>query len=89
VWEDPYFDFALSKPERLLLAGLSYAQERIVVYVAQKPPRSRMRSIATLLDKKIQYIPIGQLSPLTLKKIRVLHVLDGHSVRTYAGEYIW
>jgi hypothetical protein len=89
VWEDPYFDLAQSKAERLLLAGLSYAEERIVVYVAAKPPRSRMRSVASLLDKKLQFIPIGQLSPLTLKKIRVLHVLDGHAVRTYAGEFIW
>jgi hypothetical protein len=89
VWEDPYFDFAKDKSERMLLAGLSYAQERIVVYVAKKPPRSRMRSVAALLDKKLQYIPIGQLSPLTLKKIRVVHVLDGHYVRTYAGDYVW
>jgi hypothetical protein len=31
--------------------------------------------------KKIIYLPLGTLSPVTLKKIRQFHVLDGHGVR--------
>ncbi len=89
VWEDPYLAGTHNKAERLLLAGLVYALDRMVVYVAEKPPGSRMRTIAARLDKKLLYVPSGQLSPLTLKKIRVFHVLDGHHVRSYAGEFIW
>ena len=33
-------------------------------------------------------LPIGQLSPITLRKIRVFHVLEGRSVRSYATEYL-
>ncbi len=47
VWRDPDYDFAETKPERLLLAGLDYSLERYVVYVAAKPPRSVFRGIAT------------------------------------------
>lgn len=89
VWQDPDYDFAESKSERLLLAGLDYSIERHVVYVAAKPPRSIFRSIAARLGRTIIYIPIGQLSPLALKKIRVVHVLDGYDKRSIAKEYIW
>jgi len=89
VWQDPDYDFAESKPERLLLAGLDYSLERFVVYVAAKPPRSVFRSIAARFGRTIIYIPIGQLSPVALKKIRVVHVLDGYDKRKAAKEYIW
>ncbi|MGA2132196.1 MAG: hypothetical protein ABSH50_07890 [Bryobacteraceae bacterium] len=89
VWQDPDYDFAESKPERLLLAGLDYSLERFVVYVAAKPPRTIFRNIAARLGRTIIYIPIGQLSPLALKKIRVVHVLDGYDKREIAKEYLW
>lgn len=89
VWGDPDYDLARNKPERLLLAGLDYSVHRHVVYVAAKPPRSIFRSIASRMNRSILYIPIGQLSPTKLKKIRVVHVLDSHARRDTAKEYIW
>jgi hypothetical protein len=89
VWHDPDYMFAESKPERLLLAGLDYSLEKFVVYVAAKPPRSIYRSIAAHMGVKIIYIPIGQLSPVALKKVRVMHVLDGHDKRAIAKDYVW
>jgi len=88
VFEDDYFDHAESKAERLLLAGIDYSVERLIVYVAAQPPRSRLKSIAERFGKKVVYIPIGDLSPLTLRRIRVFHVLDGHPVRAWAKEYV-
>ena len=64
VWQDPDYEFAETKPERLLLAGLDYSIHRHVVYVAAKPPRSIFRTIAARLNRTIIYIPIGQLSPV-------------------------
>lgn len=89
VWGDPDYDFAETKAERLLMAALDYSVERYVVYVAAKPPRGIFRSIATQLRRQILYIPIGQLSPARLKKLRVVHVLDGYDKRAGAGEFIW
>jgi len=89
VWGDPDYDFAETKPERLLLAGLDYSIHRLVVYVAAKPPRSIFRTIASRLGRSILYVPIGQLSPTKLKKIRVVHVLDSHARRLEAKDYIW
>jgi hypothetical protein len=89
VWSDTDYDFAETKPERLLLAGLDYSTERFVVYVAPKPPRSVFRSIAAHLNRKILYVPIGQLSPTKLKKLRVVHVLDSYERREEAKDYLW
>jgi hypothetical protein len=89
VWGDESYDFAESKPERLLMAGLDYSVERYVVYVAARPPRSVFRSIAAHLNRKILFVPIGQMSPTRLKRLRVVHVLDGYDRREIAKDYIW
>ena len=89
VWTDPDYDFAETKPERLLLAALDYSVERHIVYVAAKPPRSIFRSISERLGRKIVFIPIGQLSPTKFKKLRVVHVLDSYERRKIAKDYIW
>jgi hypothetical protein len=88
VWSDPDYDLAETKAERLLLAGLDYSIEKLVAYVAAKPPRSVFRGIADRMGHKILYIPIGQLSPARMKKLRVVHVLDGHHRREQAKDYI-
>jgi len=88
VWRDPFFEAARNKPERLLMAALDYCLENHVVYVAATPPSGWCQSMAARLGKKVIYIPIGSFSPVTLKKIRQFHVLDGHPVRKYARNYI-
>jgi hypothetical protein len=89
VWEDPEFHAARGPGEHLLLAGIDYALERMVVYVGASPPRSFVRQYAARRDRKVVYLPMGQLSPRTLQRLRVFHVLDGRQVRAYAREYIW
>ncbi|MDY6970798.1 MAG: hypothetical protein SV775_00555 [Thermodesulfobacteriota bacterium] len=88
LWRDPFFNTARNKPERLLMAALDYSLEKHVVYVAATPPSGLCQRMAAGLGKKIIYLPIGAFSPVTLKKIRQFHVLDGHPVRTYARHYI-
>lgn len=89
VWSDPDYEFAETKAERLLIAGLDYSMGRLVVYAAPRPPRSIFRSIAARMGHQVLYIPLGQLSPAKLKKVRVVHVLDSHSRREEAKDYIW
>jgi len=89
VWRDGDYSFARSKAETLLLAALDYSLEKHVVYVAARPPRSCFRQIAARLGKKVVYIPLGALSPLKLKKLRIFHVLSGRNKRETAGDYIW
>jgi hypothetical protein len=88
VFEDPYFDIAETKAERLLYAAVDYGIEPWIVYVAARPPAAKVVAFARRAGKKVMYVPIGQLSPDTLRKIRVFHVLEGRRVRKYAKEYI-
>ncbi len=88
IWEDPLFDFARNKPERLLLAGIDYSLEKYIVYIAKKPPSSLAKRFAAHQGKKVIYLPLGQFSPTLLKKIQTFHVLEGHHVRLYAHKYI-
>lgn len=89
IWHDPDYEACQNKPEVLLMAAIDYAVSPLIVYVAEKPPRSILKSFATRYGKKVVYIPLGQLSPVTLNKLRVFHVLDGHDKREIAGEYIF
>ncbi|HUP02929.1 MAG TPA: hypothetical protein VMU19_02990 [Bryobacteraceae bacterium] len=89
VWTDPDYEFAESKSERLLLAAMDYSIHRHVVYVAAKPPRAIFKTIAARAGRTVVYIPIGQLSPVSLKRIRVAHVLDGYDKRQIAKDYLW
>ena len=88
IWQDSYFDIARNKSERLLLAAIDYCEQSQVAYIAAKPPSGWCHTVASRYRKKIIYLPIGMFSPVFLKKIRSFHVLDGHQVREYAGEYI-
>ncbi|MGI5863124.1 MAG: hypothetical protein ACOX6T_13825 [Myxococcales bacterium] len=89
VWTDEAFEAARSPVERLLMAGVDYCEHKLVAYVAKKPPRQELKSWAGRYGKKIVYIPIGQFSPDTLKKLRVFHVLFGKDKRDIARDYIW
>jgi len=89
VWSDPDYTVAQSKAETLLLAALDYSLEKIVVYVAASPPRGALKTVADRWGRRVLYIPIGQLSPVTLKKVRVVHILDGHDKRALAKDYVW
>ena len=89
IWFDPDYSDCRSKSEVLLAAAIDYAIKPVVVYVASTHPRSQLKSFARRYGKKIVYIPIGQLSPVTLNKLRAFHVLDGHNKREIADEYIY
>ena len=83
VWSDPDYAECRTKAEVLLMAGIDYAVKPLIAYVAAKPPRSALKSFARRFGKKIVFVPIGQLSPVTINKLRTFHVLDGHDKRVH------
>lgn len=89
VWHDPDYADCRSQAEVLLMAAIDYAVQPLITYVAAKPPRTALKSYARRYGKKIVFLPIGQLSPVTLNKLRSFHVLDGKDKRDIAGEYIY
>jgi hypothetical protein len=88
-WSDAFYSHCRGKSEILLMAGLEYGLDVHLVYVAAKPPRSQFRTLAARLGKKIVYMPIGNLSPQSIERIRVFHVLSSHQRRKFAEDFIW
>jgi hypothetical protein len=88
IWKDRFFNMARSKAERLLLAGIDYSEERLVAYIAARPPRSFFHTFAHTQGRKIIYLPLGQFSPVLLTKIRFFHVLENPDLRKVAHFYI-
>ncbi len=88
IWKDRFFNMARSKAERLLLSGIDYSEERLVAYIAAKPPRSYCHTFAHNQGRKIIYLPLGQFSPVLLTKIRFFHVLENPDLRRVAHFYV-
>ncbi len=89
VWTDDDYHFFEKKSEKLLAAAIDYSTERYVVYIAKKPPRSKIVSWAKRNDREVVYLPLGAFSKNTINKIRIFHILAGHDVRDIADDYIF
>ena len=89
VFHDPAYRYANNAAERLLLAAIDYGLEKFVLYAAPKPPKPAFQTIAGRYGKRLLYVPLSQLSPVMLQKIRTFHILADKSVRDYAKDYIW
>ena len=59
------------------------------MHVAAKPPRSIVYRLADRFGLKIVHLPISTISPTTIKRIRVMHILSGYNKREIAKDYIW
>lgn len=88
IWRDPQFDFADTLEERLLAAGLCYSRERHIALMSHSPPGAGWRRLAARYRKKLIHVPIAKFGSATIEKLRMFHVLNGHTVRSYADHFI-
>ena len=89
VWRDPDYGLARSKSDVLVMAAVDYSVDKLVVHVGAHPPSSPLRDYAAARTKRIVHIPLGSLSPISLQKVRVVHILAGRDKRELAKDYIW
>ncbi len=89
VWRDPDYEAARSKPEVLLMAAVDYSTDTIVVHVGRHPPSAPIREYASRRAKRIVHLPLGSLSPSSVTKVRVVHILAGRDKREIAKDYLW
>jgi hypothetical protein len=89
VWRDPDYRAAHLKPEVLLMAAIDYSIDKLVVHVGPRPPGSRMRDYAAARGRRVVYLPLGSLSPVSLRAVRTVHILAGRDKREIAKDYVW
>jgi hypothetical protein len=56
--------------------------------LSSSPPGAGWRKLAQRYAKKWVHLPLGQFSDQTIQQLRMVHVLNGHQVRSYAAEFI-
>ncbi|MBN1756797.1 MAG: hypothetical protein JW863_00680 [Chitinispirillaceae bacterium] len=87
--------FQLDVPVRLpnLAARITYgaclfSQEKTVAFVAARKPEALLNNLARNLKKKLFWIPLSSFSYETVRRLRQFHILNGKTVRSWAGRFI-
>lgn len=88
IWQDPRLDFCETMEERLLAAACLHGEQRHIVLLSSAPPGPAWRRLAKKYKKSIIHLPLGQFSDSTIQQLRIVHVLNGKTVRSYAADYI-
>ncbi|MGE0759267.1 MAG: hypothetical protein AB7F89_25070 [Pirellulaceae bacterium] len=88
IWSDPRLDFAENLEERLLAAACLHARCPHIAIVSALPPGAGWRRLAQRFRRKLVHVPLGQFGDSTVQQLRLLHVLNGKSVRSYAAHFI-
>jgi hypothetical protein len=88
IWLDPLLDFAETMEERLLSAACIYSRSSQIALLSALPPGAGWRRLARRFRKKWIHVPLAQFSDSTVQQLRMVHVLNGRQVRSYAAHFI-
>jgi hypothetical protein len=88
IWRDRRLDFTETLEERLLAAACMYSTCPHIALVAAALPGAGWRKLAQRYNKKWVHLPLAQFSDELIQQLRMVHVLNGHEVRSYAAEFI-
>jgi len=88
VWLDPRLDAATTLEERLLMAAALHSRRRVIAVVSSSPPGAAWRRIARLHRRRWIHLPWSRFSDETVKQMRLVHVLQGREVRSWAERFI-
>ena len=88
VWTDPRLDFTETLEERILAAACLHSESPRVALLSAYPPGAGWRRLARRFRKKWIHVPLSGFSDSTVQQLRMVHVLNGRSVRSYAAQFI-
>ena len=85
---EPRIAAEISGEERLLAAACRYSACPHIALLSAAPPGAGWRRLAQRYRKKWVHLPLSQFSDATIQQLRMVHVLNGRQVRSYAVEFI-
>ena len=88
VWDDRRIDFATTLEERLIAAACLHSRAPQVALLSALPPGGAWKRLARHFKKHLIHVPIGSFSDEQIQQLRMVHVLNGREVRSYADEFI-
>ena len=88
IWTDPRLDYTETLEERLIAAACMHAGGRQVALLSALPPGGGWRKLARRHKKTLVHVPLSSFSDEQVQQLRMVHVLNGREVRSYAEEFI-
>ncbi len=88
VWSDSRLDYAETLEERLIAAACLHSRGRQIALLSALPPGGGWRRLARRHKKHLIHVPLSSFSDEQVQQLRMVHVLNGSEVRSYAEEFI-
>ena len=88
IWEDPRLDFSQTLEERLIAGAALHSLEKHITLVSPIPPLAKWKQIARRFERKLIPVSLSRFSGQTVARLRRFHVLNGHEIRSFAGQFI-
>lgn len=88
IWIDPRLDFTETLEERLIAASCLHSNSPQIALLSSLPPGQGWRKLAKRYKKHLIHVPLNSFSDEQVQQLRMVHVLNGSEVRSYAEEFI-
>ncbi len=88
IWDDRRIDFATTLEERLIAAACMHSRSPQVALLSTLPPGGAWRRLARHFKKHLIHVPLASFSDEQVQQLRMVHVLNGRDVRSYADDFI-
>lgn len=88
IWTDSRLDFTETLEERLIASACMHGAGRQVALLSALPPGGGWRRLARRYKKTLVHVPLSSFSDEQVQQLRMVHVLNGREVRSYAEEFI-
>ncbi len=88
VWSDSRLDYAETLEERLIAAACLHSRGREIALLSSLPPGRGWQRLARRHKKYLVHVPLSSFSDEQVQQMRMVHVLNGSEVRSYAEEFI-
>ncbi len=88
IWANPQLDYAETLEERLIAAACLHSRAREIAIMSSLPPGGGWRRLARRHRKHLVHVPMSSFSDEQVQQLRMVHVLNGQQVRSYAASFI-
>ncbi|MCM2370177.1 hypothetical protein [Aporhodopirellula aestuarii] len=88
IWMDRRLNFTETLEERLIAAACMHSRGRQIALMSGLPPGAGWRRLARRFKKQLIHVPLTSFSDQEVQQLRMVHVLNGSEVRSYAAEFI-
>ncbi|TWU58746.1 hypothetical protein Poly51_15260 [Rubripirellula tenax] len=88
VWQDRRLDYTETLEERLIAAACLHSRGREIALLSSLPPGSGWKRLARRHKKHLVHVPLTSFSDEQVQRLRMVHVLNGSEVRSYAEDFI-